>query len=91
MSDFNQGPGGTANLPPNGWAASAEPGPERDALAGLAEAISSVVPDDLTARIAQAVRDLLSALKALLEWLIDHLGGRVTDSPAPQVRDIPLS
>lgn len=76
--------------PPNGWDSPRPAEPDLDALAALGRALLEIVPPDLQARALDALRDLLKALRALLEWWIDRLEYRGGSGSAPEVRDIPI-
>lgn len=76
--------------PPNGWESPHEPPPDIDALGQLARALLEVMPPDLQARIVDAIREVLKALRALLEWWIDRLERRGANGQAAEVRDIPV-
>jgi len=82
-----------ASVPPRGFEA---PGPERgagafgdlSALAGLLELARGSLPPELSRQLAQALRELLIALRAVLDYSIDRLE---PDEPvAVQVEDIPI-
>ncbi len=48
------------------------------------------MPPDLSRQLAEALRDLLLALRALLDWYIERLGEPAPGSPEVDVEDIPL-
>jgi hypothetical protein len=50
--------------------------------------VQEFVPEDLQKRIAEAVRELLVALRALIDWLVERLERR-PGGPV-EVRDIPI-
>jgi hypothetical protein len=81
-----------ASVPPRGWAV---PGEERPAppfdlgqLTALIEALRGVVPPELAQQLAAALRELLLALRAVLDWYIARLEGG--EPPARDVQDIPV-
>ena len=85
-----------APMPPaSGWAA---PGSDEDPrsaagqLDGLVAALGALrdlVPPELQRRLAEAMRELLVAIRALLDWYIEHLD---SERPASgEVEDIPIS
>jgi hypothetical protein len=78
--------------PPNGWAAPASPGPtpfpDLSALFALADALKGTVPTDLLQQLTDALRDLLLALRAILDYSIARLE-RPAAEPTP-VEDIPV-
>lgn len=88
------GPAGE-EVPPRGWESerSALPsGPDLQAIIGLVDAVRSAVPPELSHQLAEALRDLLLALRALLDWYIERLGepGPAAGAGAVEVEDIPL-
>lgn len=78
------------SIPPRGW--EVPPGAQQvdpDAIAQLCEQLLALVPVELRVRIADAARQLLEALRALIDWCVVRLecgagGGDV------EVRDIPI-
>jgi hypothetical protein len=89
----------TRDTPPRGWEerrAPDDPGgvtPDLAAIIGLLEAVRGAVPDELSTQLAEAVRELLLALRALIDWYIDRLENLATGRPAADrdVEDIPIS
>jgi|SRR6478752_10812596 hypothetical protein len=78
-----------ANVPPSGWAS--PPGsaaPDLNALFALLETLKGTVPPELARQLADALRELLMAIRAILDYSIERLDtGR---PPEPQVEDIPI-
>ena len=88
--------------PPSGWAArgdraatgngdQAEPEAGDDDLGTLVAFVRSLrdlIPPDLQRRLAEAVRELLLALRALIDWYLERLDQR-RKTPT-QVEDIPI-
>lgn len=83
--------------PPAGWQAS-DSGEEDGAAAGvgeielLLEAIRSLrdrIPPDLQRRLGEALRELLLAIRALIDWYLERTE-RAPREPA-DVQDIPIS
>lgn len=76
--------------PPRGWqmpgdtAQAADP----ESLARLIEELLALVPDELRARLTEAVRQLLEAIRALIDWCVARLEHR--SGAAVEVRDIPI-
>ena len=62
--------------------------PDIAALAGLLEAARSSLPPELAHQLASAARELLIALRALIDWWIARLE-REPDQPV-EVPDIPI-
>jgi hypothetical protein len=58
------------------------------ALAGLIETVKDSVPPELARQLAEALRDLLVALRALIDWWIARLE-REPEQPV-EVQDIPI-
>jgi hypothetical protein len=79
-------------VPPRGWSV---PGAERAGpafdlgqITALVEALRGVVPPDLARQLAEALRALLLALRAVLDWYIARLEGG--EPPSRDVQDIPV-
>ena len=62
--------------------------PDIQALAGLLESARSSLPPELAHQLAQAARELLIALRALIDWWIARLE-REPELPV-EVEDIPI-
>jgi hypothetical protein len=78
-------------VPPRGWESppsSSDAGPHDDSLAQLIEQLLTLVPDELRVRLTAAARQLLEALRALIDWCVAHLERR--GSGDVEVRDIPI-
>ena len=79
-------------VPPRGWSVpGSEPSPpafDLSQLTALVESLRGVVPPELSRQLADALRDLLVALRAVLDWYIT----RLEPSPPPDsdVQDIPV-
>jgi hypothetical protein len=58
------------------------------ALAGMLEALRTSVPPEVARQLAEAVRELLVALRALIDWWIARLE-REPERPV-EVQDIPI-
>lgn len=79
-------------VPPRGWEVP-RPGPQdggadADALAQLIEQLLGLVPEELRTRLTDAVRQLLEALRALIDWCVSRLERR--SAGEVEVRDIPI-
>lgn len=82
-------PGEPTPPPEGGWEIPREQAAEAaDLLTQLSELLQEFVPEDLQRRIAEAVRELLVALRALIDWLVERLERR-PGGPV-EVRDIPI-
>jgi hypothetical protein len=81
-----------ASAPPNGWASGEAPPadafPDLNALVGLLDGLRGQLPPELAHQVAHALRDLLVALRAVLDYTIE----RLDRPPAPEreVEDIPI-
>ena len=81
-----------ADVPPNGWSASgASPSdafPDLGALLRLVEGLRGQLPPELARQLADALRELLVAIRAVIDYTIE----RLADPPAPEreVEDIPI-
>ena len=61
---------------------------DTDLLLGLFSAVRDRIPPDLQQRLAEAIREVLLALRALIDWYLERTErGR---SGAPEVQDIPI-
>ncbi len=89
------------DVPPRGWAVGDEPRPTEEArpselqlVVSLLEALRGAIPDELSAQLAEAVRELLLAVRALIDFYLDRLerGARAeAEAGAERVRDIPIA
>jgi hypothetical protein len=81
--------------PAAGWQ---QPAPERDTspllgadadlLLGLLGALRDRIPPDLQRRLAEAIREVLLALRALIDWYLERSERRRAEPP--EVHDIPI-
>jgi hypothetical protein len=86
------------DVPPRGYGeqrGSADPPtpppfPDLSALTGLVELARSSLPPDLQRQLQQALRELLIALRAVLDYSIDRLEPG-PEPPSATVEDIPIS
>jgi hypothetical protein len=62
--------------------------PDLTALAGLLEVARGALPPELARQLAQALRELLIAIRAVLDYSIERLGQ--AEEPPPRVEDIPI-
>jgi hypothetical protein len=86
-------PAPAAEVPPRGWEtpAAGRPGvPELQALVTLVDGIRHSLPPELSRQLAEAVRELLVALRALIDWYLERLGEPGDARSAVEVEDIPL-
>jgi hypothetical protein len=79
-------------VPPRGWATPDEdrspPAFDIAQITALIESLRGVVPPDLAHQLAEALRQLLLALRAVLDWYIARLEGG--EPPSRDVQDIPV-
>jgi hypothetical protein len=83
--------GETRKPPPAGWQVpdDAPPSiPDLDPFLALVQALRDLIPPDLQRRLAAAVRELLLALRALIDWYLERLERRREE--AVEVQDIPI-
>lgn len=84
----------TEGPPPAGWQAPengrrpSTPGADLDALLAAVRSLRELVPPEVLQRMAEAVKDVLLALRALIDWYIERLDRRRTEPPP--VEDIPI-
>ena len=78
--------------PPAGWQQATEPEAERpgefEVLLAAVGVVRELIPPDVLARLAAAMRELLLALRALIDFYLERLD-RPRSSPEP-IRDIPI-
>lgn len=78
--------------PPAGWEAprsEGQDGTERELLAQLIQSVRELVPADLQRRLTEALRELLLALRALIDFYLERLERRA--QAGAEVEDIPIS
>jgi len=80
-----------SQVPPQGWG-SGKPGqtafPDLSSLFALVDAARGALPPELARQLADALRDLLLALRAILDYSIDRLERPPREEPS--VEDIPI-
>ena len=81
------------DVPPSGYEGRRSAGErsafgDLQALAGLLDAARTSVPPELARQLAEAAREMLLALRALIDWWIARLE-REPDQPV-EVQDIPI-
>ena len=79
------------DVPPNGWSSGPAPEdafPDLGALLKLLEGLRGQLPPELARQLADALRELLIAIRAVLDYTIE----RLDSPPAPEreVEDIPI-
>jgi hypothetical protein len=86
------GPGDPPQVPPRGWQSDPRDAAASEvrALLGLLESVRDTVPAELSRQLAGALRDLLLALRALIDWYLERLGEPAARNPGVEVEEIPL-
>jgi hypothetical protein len=79
--------------PPRGWTTPADGSPspsfpDLSAVFGLVDALKGTIPPELNQQLTDALRDLLLALRAIIDYSIARLD-RAPSEPV-QVEDIPV-
>ena len=88
------GPGERQNLkpPPAGWQAPEEhrrtPARESELIVQAFQSLRDLIPPELQQRLVEAVREVLLALRALIDWYIERLERRRAEPT--EVEDIPI-
>lgn len=83
--------GNPGKPPPAGWQIpedSRAGAPDLDPFVALVQALRDLVPPELQSRLVAAIRELLLALRALIDWYLEHLERR--REQAVEVQDIPI-
>jgi hypothetical protein len=79
--------------PPSGWEvprSADRAGDELDALVALLNAVKDLLPPELRQQLADLVRQLLTFVRAVLDWWIERLEGGPRGGGA-EVEDIPIA
>ena len=78
--------------PPAGWqtpeAESAGAGRDLELLLGIVQTVRDRIPPELQRRLAEALRELLLALRALIDWYLERAERRRAEPS--EVEDIPI-
>jgi hypothetical protein len=88
-----EGPDAAATEPPPaGWQAPdtgpPSAGPDLELLLGIVHSVRDLIPPELQRRLAEALRELLLALRALIDWYLDRVERRPAEPT--EVQDIPI-
>ncbi len=88
------GPGDGPEPPPAGWQVPASDGEgdtrsDLELLAQVVRAVRELIPPELERRLLEALRELLLAMRALIDWYLER-SERRRSAPA-RVQDIPIS
>ena len=83
---------GAPQVPPRGWESGRGDAatPDLQALLALLGAVREVVPAELSRQLAAALRELLLALRALIDWYLERLGEPGAERAGVEVEDSPL-
>ena len=88
----NSGAGDKSDLPPAGWQTAEDtsrgPTPELDPFVALVQAMRDLIPPDLQRRLIAALREVLLALRALIDWYLERLERK--REQGVEVQDIPI-
>jgi hypothetical protein len=82
---------GSPDPPPAGWSAPGEQaagGAELEPLVELLRSLRELVPAELQRRLGEALRELLLAVRALIDWYLERLEHR--RAQPTEVEDIPI-
>jgi hypothetical protein len=83
---------GERSPPPSGYAepdaSSGGEGPDMQALVALVELARRIVPPELSAQLADLLRELLLLARAIIDWYLDRLDRR---NVPIEVEDIPIT
>lgn len=76
--------------PPAGWQIREDgtAAADLDPLVGLVQAVRDLIPPELQRRLVAALRELLLALRAVIDWYLERLERKREESA--QVEDIPI-
>jgi hypothetical protein len=86
----------SAQVPPAGWqapgagteAGRASQGGEMDVLLAILASVRDRIPPELQRRLADAIREVLLAVRALIDWYLERTERRRAEPT--QVQDIPI-
>jgi hypothetical protein len=78
-----------ANPPPAGWQTRSDDArADFEVLSQVMQSLRELIPPELQRRLADALRELLLALRALIDWYLERIDQRRAE-PA-EVQDIPI-
>jgi hypothetical protein len=84
--------GAGGDIPPNGWAAGAPPSgnafPDLAVVLKLLDSARGAIPPELARQLADSLRDLLVALRAIIDYSLARL--EQPEPEEPRVEDIPI-
>ena len=83
----------SSQAPPNGWSTGAPPPsgafPDLSALIAMVDGLRGHLPPELARQLSDALRELLIALRAVLDYTIERLD-RPSGGDERDVEDIPI-
>ena len=84
----------TGRPPPAGWQSNEAEGERRgggdlEALVQAVQSLRELIPPDVLQRLAAALKELLLAIRAVIDWYLERLERRRTEEPS-EVEDIPI-
>jgi hypothetical protein len=91
LSEAARAGGGPRRPPPAGWQAPAEdrrPVPELESLIAAVGSLRDLIPPEISERLVAALRELLLAIRAVLDHYLERLDRRQPEPP--EIQDIPL-
>src|SRR5437588_12244967 len=91
LSEARGGGGGGSKPPPAGWQAPPEERrhlPELEALVNAVSALRDLIPPDVADRLAAAIKEVLLALRALVDYWLERIDRK--PQPPAEVQDIPI-
>ena len=84
--------GGSPQPPPAGWQTPEDErprvAPELDPFVALVQAMRDLIPPELQQRLIAALREVLLALRALIDWYLERIDRR--GEQGVEVQDIPI-
>jgi sugar-specific transcriptional regulator TrmB len=83
----------TTRPPPAGWQANADDerrGSELDTLVQAVQSLRELIPPEVVQRLAAALKELLLAIRAVIDWYLERLDRRRAEGPS-EVEDIPIA
>jgi hypothetical protein len=91
ITEAARGGGNPRRPPPAGWQTPTEerrPMPEVEALITAVGSLRELIPPEISERLVAALRELLLAIRAVLDHYLERLERRQPEPP--EVQDIPL-
>jgi hypothetical protein len=83
------------DVPPRGWDVEPpehQPASELHVVVALLDAIRGAIPPELSQQLAEALRELLMAVRALIDWYLDRVERPPKpDTPDDRIQDIPIT